>query len=77
MFKREADTIETNYSRLQMLNQEWQALQGSLLVRHAPPAVAGAFGAARRAGDAGLHCGALATGADVEAILKRHTPAAA
>lgn len=30
VFKREADTIETNYARLQMLNQEWQALQGSL-----------------------------------------------
>lgn len=31
VFKREADTIESNYSRLQMLNQEWQALQGSLV----------------------------------------------
>lgn len=33
VFKREADTIEANYSRLQMLNEEWQALQGSLAHR--------------------------------------------
>ena len=31
VFKREAGTIEANYSRLQMLEQEWQALQGSLV----------------------------------------------
>jgi putative acyl-CoA dehydrogenase len=52
------------------------ALEGSLLVRHAPPAVADAFCAARLAGDAGLEYGTLPAGADVEAIVARHTPAA-
>jgi putative acyl-CoA dehydrogenase len=50
------------------------ALQGSLLVRHAPPAVADAFCAARLGGDAGLNYGTLPAGADVGAILERHTP---
>ena len=53
-----------------------QALQGSLLVRHAPPAVADAFCASRLAGDAGLNYGTLPAGVDVEAIVERHTPAA-
>jgi putative acyl-CoA dehydrogenase len=52
-------------------------LQGSLLVRHAPPAVADAFCAARLAGDAGLHYGTLPPGADAAAIVARHTPATA
>jgi putative acyl-CoA dehydrogenase len=50
------------------------ALQGSLLVRHAPPAVADAFCAARLAGDRGLEYGTLPPGADVAAIVARHTP---
>jgi putative acyl-CoA dehydrogenase len=50
------------------------ALQGSLLVRHAPAAVADAFCAARLAGDAGLQYGTLPAGAEVEAIIARHTP---
>ena len=49
-------------------------LQGSLLVRHAPPAVADAFCAARLAGDAGLHYGTLPPGVDAAAIVARHTP---
>jgi putative acyl-CoA dehydrogenase len=51
------------------------ALQGSLLVRHAPTAVADAFCAARLGGDAGLNYGTLPPGADVAAIVARHTPA--
>jgi putative acyl-CoA dehydrogenase len=51
------------------------ALQGSLLVRHAPPAVADAFCAARLGGDAGLAYGTLPSGTDFEAIVSRHTPA--
>ncbi len=51
------------------------ALQGSLLVRNAPPAVADAFCAARLAGDGGLHYGTLPAAADMAAILERHTPA--
>jgi putative acyl-CoA dehydrogenase len=52
------------------------ALQGSLLVRHAPAAVADAFCAARLDGDAGLAFGTLPKGADVGAIVARHTPPA-
>jgi putative acyl-CoA dehydrogenase len=52
------------------------ALQGSLLVRHAPPAVADAFCASRLAGDAGLAYGTLPAGVDTEAIVARHTPPA-
>ncbi len=51
------------------------ALQGSLLVRHAPAAVADAFCAARLAGDSGLQYGTLPPGIDAGAILARHTPA--
>ena len=50
------------------------ALQGSLLVRHAPAAVADAFCASRLAGDAGLQYGTLPPGVDVQAIIARHTP---
>jgi len=49
-------------------------LQGSLLVRHAPAAVADAFSAARLAGDAGLNYGTLPPGADAAAIVARHAP---
>jgi putative acyl-CoA dehydrogenase len=49
-------------------------LQGSLLVRLAPAAVADAFCAARLAGDAGLNYGTLPPGADAAAIVARHTP---
>ncbi len=51
------------------------ALQGSLLVRHAPPAVADAFCASRLDGDAGLQYGTLPAGVDLEAIVARHAPA--
>jgi putative acyl-CoA dehydrogenase len=50
------------------------ALQGSLLVRHAPAAVADAFCASRLAGDAGMAFGTLPKGTDTEAIVARHTP---
>jgi len=50
------------------------ALQGSLLVRHAPPAVADAFCASRLAGDGGLAFGTLPAGCDFEAIVDRHRP---
>jgi putative acyl-CoA dehydrogenase len=49
-------------------------LQGSLLVRHAPPAVADAFCASRLAGDAGLEYGTLPAGLDFEGIIERHRP---
>jgi putative acyl-CoA dehydrogenase len=51
-------------------------LQGSLLVRHAPPAVADAFCASRLAGDWGHAFGTLPTGVDTTAIVERATPKA-
>ncbi len=50
------------------------ALQGSLLVRSAPPAVAEAFCAARLAGDGGLEYGTLPAGSDFETIIERSLP---
>ena len=50
------------------------ALQGALLVRFAPPAVADAFVASRLAGDGGLAYGTLPAGTDFRAIVERHTP---
>jgi putative acyl-CoA dehydrogenase len=47
------------------------ALQGSLLVRHAPPEVADAFCASRLAGDGGRAFGTLPVGADLRVILER------
>jgi putative acyl-CoA dehydrogenase len=51
------------------------ALQGALLVRHAPPAVADAFCAARLGGEAGLAFGTLPDGLDTGAIVARARPA--
>jgi putative acyl-CoA dehydrogenase len=51
------------------------ALQASLLVRHAPPAVADAFCAARLGGEGGRAYGTLPAGVDTGAILDRALPA--
>jgi putative acyl-CoA dehydrogenase len=50
-------------------------LQGSLLVRHAPPEVADAFCATRLAGEGGRAYGTLPRGVDCAAIVERHRPA--
>ncbi len=50
------------------------ALQGSLLLRHAPPAVADAFCASRLAGEGGRAFGTLPPGTDIAAILERAVP---
>lgn len=50
------------------------ALQGSLLVRHAPPAVAEGFCATRLAGDWGQAFGTLPPGIDFDAIIERARP---
>jgi putative acyl-CoA dehydrogenase len=50
------------------------ALQGALLVRHAPPAVADAFCASRLAGDHGGTFGTLPRGADLAGIVERARP---
>ena len=49
-------------------------LEGSLLVRHAPPAVADAFCAARLGRDSGLEYGTLPAGSDFAAIIERSRP---
>jgi putative acyl-CoA dehydrogenase len=51
------------------------ALQGSLLVRFAPPAVADAFCASRLAGQGGRVYGTLPAGVDAKAIVERALPA--
>jgi putative acyl-CoA dehydrogenase len=50
------------------------ALQGSLLVRHAPPEVADAFCASRLSEDGGRAFGTLPAGTDFKAILRRAFP---
>jgi putative acyl-CoA dehydrogenase len=50
------------------------ALQASLLVRHAPPAVADAFCATRLAGQGGRVYGTLPAGVDAGAIIERALP---
>jgi putative acyl-CoA dehydrogenase len=50
------------------------ALQASLLVRHAPPAVADAFCAARLDGEGGRVYGTLPAGIDAGAIIERALP---
>jgi putative acyl-CoA dehydrogenase len=47
------------------------ALQASLLLRHAPEAVAGAF-LASRLGEGGLAYGTLPKGPDLASIIDRH-----
>ena len=68
------EAIETRARRI--VERMALALQGSLLVRHAPAAVADAFCASRLAGDAGLQYGTLPAGTDTDAIVARHTPPA-
>lgn len=51
-------------------------LQGSLLVRHAPPEVADAFCASRLGGDAGTAFGTLPTSLDLAKVVDRARPQA-
>ncbi|WP_328751330.1 acyl-CoA dehydrogenase family protein [Streptomyces sp. NBC_00285] len=51
-------------------------LQGSLLVRHAPPEVADAFCASRLGGDAGAAFGTLPTSLDLTSVVDRADPGA-
>ena len=69
-----ADGQELESRARRVVEQMALALQGSLLVRHAPAAVADAFCASRLAGDGGLAYGTLPAGVDTAAILERHTP---
>ena len=66
------ETIEARARRI--VERLALALQASLLVRHAPPAVADAFCASRLDGDGGLAFGTLPAGVDAGAIVQRHAP---
>jgi putative acyl-CoA dehydrogenase len=65
-------TLETRARRV--VESMALCLQGSLLVRHAPAAVADAFCASRLAGDGGLEYGTLPAGVDFAAIIDRGRP---
>jgi putative acyl-CoA dehydrogenase len=65
-------TLETRARRV--VEAMALCLQGSLLVRHAPAAVADAFCASRLDGDGGLEYGTLPAGVDFEQIIARARP---
>ncbi len=69
----DATAIETRARRL--VERLALALQASLLVRHAEPAIADAFCTSRLAGDHGLAFGTLPPGIDCAHIVERARPA--
>jgi putative acyl-CoA dehydrogenase len=71
----DAADIETRARRV--VERMALALQASLVVRHSPAAVADAFCASRLDRDSGREYGTLPAGADLDAIVTRHTPAPA
>ena len=70
----DAAGLETGARRL--VERMALALQGSLLVRHAPAAVADAFCATRLGGDWGHAFGTLPVSADLDSIVNRALPEA-
>jgi len=70
-----ADPAEAEHRARRLAERLILAVQGALLVRHAPAAVADAFCASRLAGDWGRAFGTLPKGIDLAAILERATPA--
>jgi putative acyl-CoA dehydrogenase len=66
---------EPQFSARRVVEDLAVALQASLLVRYAPPAVAAAFCAARLAGEGGRVYGTLPPGVDAAAIVDRALPA--
>ncbi len=65
------DGLPSEAGARRLVERMAQVLQASLLVRHAPVAVADAFCAARLASDACFTYGALPSGIDVAAIMAR------
>jgi putative acyl-CoA dehydrogenase len=72
-----ADPLQAQSQARRLVERMALVLQGSLLVRFAPAAVADAFCAGRLDGDRGQCFGTLPAGADVGAILARALPAGA
>lgn len=69
---RQRDTLELRARNL--VDRMALALQGALLLRHAPAAVADAFCAGRLQGNGGLNPGNLPPGVDLRAIIDRALP---
>jgi putative acyl-CoA dehydrogenase len=69
-----AETSEVEGRARRVVEQLALVLQGSLLVRFAPPAVADAFCASRLAGDWGHSFGTMPAGVDARAIVDRAAP---
>ena len=69
-----ADTAEVEVRARRLVEHMALVLQGSLLVRFAPAAVADAFCASRLGGDWGHAFGTLPSGVDTAAIVERATP---
>ncbi len=69
-----ADGSDVEVRARRLVEQMALVLQGSLLVRFAPPAVADAFCASRLGGDWGAAFGTLPASADTQAIVERATP---
>jgi putative acyl-CoA dehydrogenase len=72
-----SDTADVEPRARRLVERMALVLQGSLLVRHAPPAVADAFCASRLGGDWGHAFGTLPTDVDAHAIVERATPKSA
>ena len=70
-----ADPTDAELRARRLVEAMALALQGSLVVRHAPPAVAEAFCAARLAGDHGHAFGTLPPHVDFASIVERNLPA--
>jgi len=74
-FERElAETADVELSARRMVERLALALQGALLLQHAPSMVGEAFCASRLAGDQGLAFGTLPAGIDFDAIIARSMP---
>ncbi|MEO9166662.1 MAG: acyl-CoA dehydrogenase family protein, partial [Aquihabitans sp.] len=69
-----ADTADLELRARRVVERMALALQGSLLVRHAPAAVADAFCASRLGGDGGRAFGTLPPTVDLDAIIERAWP---
>ncbi|MGY2877052.1 putative acyl-CoA dehydrogenase [Marmoricola sp. URHA0025 HA25] len=67
------DATDIEYRARGLVEQLALVFQGSLLVRHAPAAVADAFCASRLAGDWGVAFGTLPVGVDTTTIIERAT----
>ncbi|HZP53415.1 acyl-CoA dehydrogenase family protein [Actinocrinis sp.] len=69
-----ADLAEAEFQARRLVERLAVVLQGSLLVRYAPTAVADAYCATRLAGDGGHTFGTLPAGTDTKTILDRAQP---